>query len=253
MPLELVVDKIESVPEAARGAYVAKDGKFHLDFTPEDTSGLKSALTKTRTERDEAAKQAKAWAALGKTPDEIAAMVTAADAAKLEKDKAAGNFDAILKQHQDKWAAEKTTLETELNASRSSERGAILDTSIMGALTKEKAIPEGIELLTERLGKRIKFEIVDGKRKIQIMQADGKTPMAGAGADGAATFDDLVKEAKKTYPSLFEGTGAGGGGKQPGNKDAGGSGDKTIARAEWDKLNPYEQREKVKAGIKPVD
>jgi hypothetical protein len=47
------------------------------------------------------------------------------------------------------------------------------------------------------------------------MAADGETPMAGTGADGTATIDDLVKEAVAKYPSLFKASGAGGGGKNP--------------------------------------
>lgn len=236
MPLALTVESLDTVPEALRGAYVADGAIFRLDADVPDVAGLKATVTATRKERDAATAQAKAWAALGKTPDEIAEMVTAADKAREELAKKTGDFPALLKQHQDKWLGEKTTLETELAASRGSERAAIIETSVMGALTKEKATPEGIDLLTERLGKRIHFETVDGKRKIQIMQADGKTPMAGSGADGSATFDDLVKEAKKAYPNCFEGSGAGGGGKQPGSKDSGGSGDKTITRAELNAL-----------------
>jgi hypothetical protein len=115
----------------------------------------------------------------------------------------------------------------------------------MGALTKAKATAEGVDLLTERLGKRIKFETVDGKRKIQIMQADGETPLAGKGADGAATFDDLVTEAVKTWPSLFEGSGAGGGGTPP-KGNGGGAAGKTITRADFEKLGPMERVAKLK-------
>jgi hypothetical protein len=82
---------------------------------------------------------------------------------------------------------------------------------------------EGTELLPDRLANRIKFETVDGKRVLKIMAADGETPMAGSGPDGSATLDDLAKEATTKYPSLFKGSGAGGGGKQPDNR-AGGSG-----------------------------
>jgi hypothetical protein len=257
MSLELTVEKLDSVPEALRGAYVEKDGKFHLDVTgvvsEAEITGLKSALGKERASRATLEKQVKTWEAAGKTPEEVAALVAAANAAETEAAKKSGNFEAILKQKQEKWDGEKASLETELKASRASERGAIIETSVMGALTKAKATSEGTDLLTERLSKRINFETVDGKRVIRIMQADGKTPMAGAGADGGATFDDLVTEAKKSWPSLFEGTGAGGGGKSP--KDAKGEtpGDKSIVRAEWDKLTPYEQAAKIKAGFKPVD
>lgn len=244
MPLAAIVESIDSVPEAFRSEYTEKDGKFHLNVEGlEDTGALKLTLQKERDARKALEKDVAAWKKLGKTPDEIAELTAAKEREAEEAAKKAGNFDAILKQHQDKWSGEKSSLEMELNAARASERSAIIETSVMGALTKFKATPEGIDLLTERLGRRIKFETVDGKRQVHIMQADGETPMIGSGANGSATFDDLVKEAAKNYPSLFEGTGAGGGGKSP--KDAGGSG-KTITRKEFESLSPVEQREKLK-------
>jgi len=247
MALALTVDSLESVPETLRTEYTEKDGKFHLNVEGlEDTGGLKNALKSEREARALLEKQTKAWKSLGKSPDEISTLIAAQATAEEEAARKAGNFDAILGQHKTKWEGEKSALETELQAARASERAAIIETSVMGALTKEKATAEGVDLLTERLGKRIHFETVDGKRKIQITQADGKTPMAGNGADGAATFDDLVKETKKNYPSLFEGTGAGGGGKQPNGKDAGGSGEKIITRAELAALPVQEHAAKLK-------
>lgn len=252
MPLLMTVDSLDNVPAALHTEYTEKDGKFHLNVEGlEDTGGLKSALETERTARKQLEKDVKAWKALGKTPAEIAELTSAAETAATEAAKKAGNFDAILQQHQTKWTGEKTTLETELAAARNSERNAIIETSVMGALTKAKATPEGIDLLTERLGKRIKFETVDGKRQIHIMQADGETPMIGSGAGGSATFDDLVKEAVKGYPSLFEGSGAGGGGKSP--KDTGGSGGKTLTRSEFEKLGPLDRAAKMKEGFKVVD
>ncbi len=44
----------------------------------EDTSALKATVNATRRERDELAKQARAWKELGKTPDEIAELVARA-------------------------------------------------------------------------------------------------------------------------------------------------------------------------------
>ena len=81
------------------------------------------------------------------------------------------------------------------------------------------------------------------------MAADGE-PMAGTAAGGVATIDDLVQEAVKSFPALFEGTGAGGGGTPP---KQGSKGAKTISRSEWDKLTPWEQRAKLSEGVKPVD
>lgn len=251
MALAQTVDSLDSVPEAARGAYVEKDGKFHLDFEFEDTAGLKSALAAERALNKTQKTELASFKKSGKTAAEIAEFVEAQEAAAADAAKKSGNFDAILGQHKATWATEKTGLETELAAARNSERSAIIETSVMGALTKAKATVEGVDLLTERLGKRIKFETVDGKRKIQIMQADGETPMAGKGADGAATFDDLVTEAVKTWPSLFEGTGAGGGGTP--SKQGGKPGDKTLTLAQFHALGASDRAAKMKDGFKVVD
>lgn len=257
MPLALIVEKLESIPEAQRALYVADGDKFKLDVdglpAPEDTAGLKSALEKERTARKALDKEIAAFKKTGKTPDEIAEFVAEKETAAAEALKKSGNFEAILKQHNDKAAAALKLATDERDAAFGSERSAIIENRVMTALTKAKATSEGMDLLTERLGKRIHIETIEGKRVTTIMQADGKTPLAGSGTDGAATYDDLVKEAVKAWPSLFEGTGAGGGGKSP--KDAGGTGgDKTITRAEFDKLQPHEQRHKLQVDkLKLVD
>jgi hypothetical protein len=271
MPLALVADTIDSVPEALRGEYTERDGKFHLNVEGlEDTAGLKTALAKERASAKANATKASAleakvarWEALGKTDEEISTLLEKSAAAELEAAKKSGNFDALLadhkkksddmlKQHQTKWDGDRAALETELNAARASERNAVIESSLASSLTKVKATPEGLDLLTERLGKRINFDMVDGKRQIQITQADGKTPMAGAGADGTATFDDLVKEAMKTYPSLFEGAGGGSGTDSKGQRrDASG---KTLTRAELQALSPAERMKKLtKDGFTVID
>lgn len=226
MALKLIVDSLDGIPEALHGEYTEKDGKFVLAVDGiEDTSGLKSALDKERKTAKELEKKVKRWESLGKTDEEIAALLASHEEAERKRLEAEGDHGKILKQHQDKWAKEKADLESELNAARSSERNAIIGNSVMSALTKAGATEEGVDLLPDRLAGRIKYETEDGKRVLKIMQADGETPMAGSGKDGAATFDDLVKEATDKWPSLFKGSGNTGSGKQPGN-GAGGAGAK---------------------------
>lgn len=246
MPLAQIVDSLDSVPETARGAYVEKDGKFHLDFEIEDNAGLKSALQKERADRKALEKDVASWKRIGKTADEIAELVEAREKEAHEAAKKKGDIDAILKQHQDRSAKEKAELEAERDAARASERSAIVGERLVAALARANATDAGTELLPDRLASRIKVETVDGKRVTKIMQADGETPMAGSGADGTATIDDLVKEAVKKYPDLFKGTGAGGGGKQPSNP-AGGSGVTKKSdfkserdRAKWVEANGFE-------------
>ena len=113
-------------------------------------------------------------------------------------------------------------LTAERDAARASERSAVVEERLTGALAKGGATAEGLELLPERFGNRIKFETVGGKRVVKIMMADGETPMAGSASDGSATLDDLVVEAKKKFASLFKGEGGGGGGKSPTEGNGGG-------------------------------
>lgn len=271
MPLALIVDDITSVPEAFRTEYTEKDGKHHLNVDGlEDTSGLKSALLKER----EANKKAKAdaavmdakvkkWESLGKTDAEIQEMLDKAAVAEQEAAKKSGNYDALLadqrkkadeaaKMLRDKYDSEKLEIAKELDAARASERSAIVSNNVQTALTKMKATSEGLDLLTERLGRRLTIETVEGKRVVQIMQADGVTPMAGSGADGTATVDDLVKEAVKNYPSLFEGSGAGGSGTDPkGTRREAGA--KVLTRANFERLGPLERAVKMREGFKVVD
>lgn len=222
MALPYVVETIESIPEAFRTEYKEKDGKFILDLEGADDHFVpKSEWKKINDESTGRRHQIAAWKKLGFESPEKAAEAFETQKQLAEK---AGEGSTILKQHQDAWAAEKAAIEAELNTARASERGAVVGERLSGALAKAGATEEGIELLPERFGNRIKFETVDGKRVIKIMKADGETPMAGSGEGGVATLDDLVKEATKKFPSLFKGSGAGGGGKPPGENGGGGSG-----------------------------
>ena len=252
MPLKLVLDSLNDVPEPIRGEYTERDGKFHLNVDGlEDTSGLKKALDSERKANREMAQKVKRWEALGKSDEEIAQLLKDHEEAEAKKAAAEGDHAKILKQHQDKWAKEKSDLEAELNAARSSERSAIIGTSIMAALTKANVTEEGADLLPDRLAGRIKFETRDGKRVVQIMQADGETPLAGSGKDGTATFDDLVKEATSKWPSLFKGSGRTGSGTPP--NGAGGAGKKTMLRTEFEKLPPAERSAVIRGGVTLTD
>lgn len=253
MPLKLVVEKIDDVPESVRSEYTEKDGKFHLNVDGlEDTTGLKNALDAERKTARELSKKVKRWEGLGKTDEEIAQLLKDQEDLERKKAEAAGDHAKILKQHQDKWEKEKTTLEGELSAARTSERSAIIGTSVMTALTKANATEEGLDLLPDRLASRVRFETKDGTRVIRIMQADGETPLAGSGKDGAATFDDLVKEAVGKWPSLFKGSGRTGSGTPP-NAGTGGTGKKTMSRAEFERLPPMERSTIIRSGVSLTD
>lgn len=236
MSLQLIADSLDTLPEAVRSFYEEADGKFRLKVEGlEDTGGLKSALKAEREAKKELEKKVRKWESLGKSDEEIAALLAKqeSDAEKAAREK--GDFDSVLAQHKSKWERERDALLAERDALAASERRATVGNTLTSALAKAGATEEGLELLTDRLEKRIKSETVEGKRLHRVMAADGVTPLAGSASDGFATLDDLVGEAMKKWPSLFKARGNGGSGTPP-NK-AGGAGKRTITTAEFNGLS----------------
>jgi hypothetical protein len=140
------------------------------------------------------------------------------------------------------------SLKSDLENTREHERKLLLEDGLSAALQRANIIPNGHDLLLDRLSKRVALDTEGGKRVVRITQAGSEMlPMAGSGEGGRATLDDLVQEAVVKYPSMF----SEGGGKPP--SEAGGSGEKTITRAEFNKLSPLEQGAKIRAGIALVD
>jgi hypothetical protein len=256
MALEAVVDSLESVSEALRGEYVEKEGKFYLNLNNGDAlpfvAGLKSAVASERGTRAALEKKIKGWESIGKSPEEISELVSKATKDAEELARKAGDFDGIRKQLEDKFTAEKTTIAGERDTAVSAARKAIVDAGLAQSLAKAKATASGQQLLTKILGERVKTEFADGEFRFTVLAADGRTPLVGTGEGGHATFDDLVKETVKSFPELFEGSGAGGGGKSP-REGTGGSG-LTITQAELTAMSPKERAAAMaKPGVKLID
>lgn len=230
MPIEKIVDSLDSVDEDLRGFYVEKDGKFHL----EDVTSLRNTMRHTKDELKTAkakAAQVTAWEKLGKTPDEIQQLLTAQAAAAEQKAREAGDHEALLRQHQENWNKERGTLASAVDIWRNKYQNTELSYNLTSELVKLEATAEGIELLPNILRDRVQFEVEGDVVKTKILAADKKTTLAGNGADGQATFADLVKEAKTKYPSLFKGSGQSGSGASD-TDDKGGAGHGNLKRSQ---------------------
>ncbi len=220
MAIAYVLDSVDDLSDELKTEYTEKDGKFYLNLEGANDHFVPRSDYKRVNDESAARRQALAsWKKLGfDTPE------AALEAFESHKQIAAqaGDTNAILKQKQTEWDTERAAMAAERDAARASERSAVVEERLTGALAKGGATAEGLELLPERFGNRIKFETVGGKRVVKIMMVDGETPMAGSASDGSATLDDLVVEAKKKFASLFKGEGGGGGGKPPTEGNGGG-------------------------------
>jgi hypothetical protein len=195
MPLPLVADKLDAIPEPLRSAYVERDGKYHLDAEVEDVTGLKNTVATTRRERDEAKRAAKEAA------DKLAAL-------EAEKEAAAAGLTSeklaeIQRKAEEKYAptlTENTTLKAQIRAMQ-------LDGTVKSLLAKAGAVD--VNDAWDVVGKE--FDLTD----------DGKPFVK---ADPTADVEQYITKtlvAKKGH--LFKGTQAAGGGAA-GQQHAGGAG-----------------------------
>jgi predicted oxidoreductase len=217
MSLPLVVEKLETIPEAARGAYVEKDGKFVLDAEIEDTSGLKNKNAELiGTNRKLAARAA----VLGdRTPEDVQADLVLAAKFKEDKAKAEGNFETLKKEMADKSAAALAAKDKELLA-RDAE---VYD--LVGKQAAIEAINGAGGKVKKLLDPVMKFVKVvrgdDGKAKAVVVDGKGNARITdGVGTE--MTIVQLVEEFKadEDYGNDFVASGASGSGA----RNEGGSG-----------------------------
>src|SRR3954468_12698738 len=96
MALKAIVDSLEVVPEAVRGEYEAKDGKFVLKIEgAEDVSGLKANRDQILGEKQRATAELEKYKALGLPPEKIKELSEAAAKAEEDRQKQEGNWDTL--------------------------------------------------------------------------------------------------------------------------------------------------------------
>lgn len=226
MALELTVDSLDGVEESLHGFYVEKNGKYQLDVTGvEDTGGLKSALQKEREAARNYEKQAKQWAGIGKTPDEIAELVKATEQAELAKAEKAGEWDKLKAQMNDSHAKALAEKDNELGSMRKALEEQMIDAQATAAIAGAKGVPE---LLLPLVQRHVKVSNENGKYSVIVVDAKGDPRINSKG--DALTIADLVEEMRQseTYGRAFEASGQSGSGKLP-NTTGGGA---TLKRSQ---------------------
>jgi hypothetical protein len=193
MALQLTVDKIDTLPEPIRALYKPAGDKFQLDLQDyEDPVNLKSALDKERNEKRDAVAQAKAWRSLGKTPEEILALVEAQSQAERDKLTKAGEWDKLRGQMTEQHQTELAKREESAKTLRGQLERHLVDAAAATALAAAEASPE---LLMPHVKAKVKVIEENGEFLVRVVDAAGNPRVDGKGEFLSIT--ELVSEMRQ--------------------------------------------------------
>ena len=244
MPLQLIVDSLDTVPEPLRPNYVkADDGKFRLDLDGyEDPSNLKSALQKEREAAKAASKQAKAWADLGNTPEEISALLAQHAKAEEEALKGAGQWDKLKAQMLDQHKAELAKRDEALGKSRSRLERHLVDAQAVAAIAAHKGVAA---LLLPHVKAAVKVVEDGDDLVVRVVDAAGN-PRVNAKGD-YLSIADLVGEMRQDviFGRAFEPTGTTGTGSK---ESPGAGGQKVMSEEAFNALPPKQRAQRMAEG-----
>lgn len=230
MALKALLASLDGIDDATKALYVEKDGKFVLDvegvegFALEDVSGLKTALGKERTARENAERltaafkdidPAKAKDALAKV-EEWGNLDPSKEADKIANSK----FEAAKAQLLEKHTGEITARDERIGHLSKTVESLLIDQAATAALAEAKG---SVELLLPHVRAHTRVKEVDGRFTVEVVDKDGNAKIA----DSKGTPMDikgLVAEMRQSeaFGRAFEASGNSGTGKQPGNGTGGG-------------------------------
>lgn len=231
MKLVMKLDSLDGLHEDLHDLYEKQeDGSFSL-IPPEgfvasddleDTSGLKSALTKTRDEKRELARKLKATSEkfAGFDVEEYETLKGAATDAETAKLEAAGEWDKIKEQMTTQHAADMAGKDAEIARLTGQLESVQIDSKVVEAISKAGG---NVELLKPHVRQRLQLNTDDFTTT--VLDSDGKTPKVD-GDGNPVTMDALISEMRKsdTYAGAFKASDQSGSGSDPGKAGDGPSG-----------------------------
>lgn len=227
MPIRLVADSLNDIPEGLRDA-AKQEGQVYVvsqlkeNWAIEDVGGLKRALSEVRGERDSLKKVASAFD--GIDPSAAAEAREALEKLKAGTLKGSKEIDEFKAAVEKKFTEERTKLEGKLNA----RTAALRDRMIRGELAPVVAKLGGGEAMDAILtlaSQHVRIEEdADGNLKHSIVDASGKPRVTKkSGSSEPMGFDELIAEMRDASSTrgLFKAPAAGGSG---GGSQTGGAG-----------------------------
>jgi hypothetical protein len=204
MPLPVSVESLDAIPEAARAAYVEREGAFVLDVELEDTSGLKSALHKERDEKK----------SLARTVKELQSQMNAIETEKAAI--AAGLTSERLQEIRSQLETEYAPIKAAYEELSRENRVLKLDSRVKNMLAPHVVnLEKAWKLMADE------FDLTD----------DGK-PFAKR--NPAADLEHVITtELRKEYDFIYRGTAAAGGGASGAGSPGAAAREKGRPPSEW--------------------
>lgn len=222
MALKAVLTSIDEAPEAIRGEYTERDGKFILNveavdgYALEDVTGLKTALGKERTRAERLEKDVvkfkdldpeRARSALLEL-EELKKIDPASEADKIANTK----FEAAKSQLLEKHSGELVSRD---------DRIGFLSGTVDELVRKQRATAViagakgSVDLLLPHVLANTRTVERDGKFTVDVIDASGNVRIGDAKGN-PMTLENLIAEMRQSsvYAPAFEGDGQTGGGKQ---------------------------------------
>ena len=230
MAIKAILDSIDDLPDPLKAEYKqGDDGKFHLDVEDIDNhpsvGALKRAKDYEKAERQKAAKSAQ------ELKEQLEAL--AEERENLLKGAIPkGDVDKLEASYKEKLSKREKELSDQIAGLNSNLKTLLVDNVAQSLAAK---ISDSPDLLLPHIRGRLQAELVDGKAVTRVLDAEGNP--------SALTVDELQKElvANPVFAPIIRASKATGGGAKGGN-ESGNNGQKSISRAEFDKLSPEDKR-----------
>lgn len=240
MTLKLNINKAEfdALGEGVKGFYEEKDGSYRLLVDGiEDTAGLKRALEAERAN----AKKAKAFEALGKTPEEISELLKKLEEEEEKKAEKSGEWDKLKAQLNEQHAKALAEKDKVIETLRSRLERELVDAKAVEAISEKKGVAQ---LLLPHVRANVRVVENDaGELVVRVVGADAEPRLNSKG--DYMTIAELVEEMSKSdvFGRAFEASGISG----SNNKGGGGSNYAGVNPWKKETLNLMEQANILKA------
>ncbi len=227
MKLWLEEADVTKLDENAQKLYKKQsNGKFTLDVDDldgiDDPQDMRSRLGRANQEAGSRRAAIEKWERLGKTPDEIQALLEQQAQREQEDLEKKGQWDTLKQQMVDQHTNEKNTLVGERDTAFKELNNYVAENAALAAINEHKG---SVKVLLPHVLSRVKVQKDEatGKRVAVVLGDDGNPRVNSEGKFLGPS--DLVKEFRgdAEFSRAFGGPPGGGGGTPPGSGGGGGT------------------------------